>query len=64
MDSRREAEFPRRLDELERRVDRLYEHLDIEQPQRWGFGDEPAGVDVSDLQLLVKQGKKIEAIKR
>jgi hypothetical protein len=48
MDSRREAGFPRRLDELERKVDRLYEHLDIEHPQRWGFGTARSRVDVPD----------------
>ena len=66
MDSQREAEILGRLDELERKVDRLYEHTDIEQPQRWGFGDEPGAgdVDTSDLELLVQQGNKIEAIKR
>jgi hypothetical protein len=64
MDPEREADILRRLHELERKVDRLYEHADIEQSQRWGFGDEPEAGNMSDLQALVQEGKKIEAIKR
>jgi len=36
----------------------------IEQPERWGFGDEPDPADASDLLPLVQADNKIEAIKR
>ena len=52
------ADLTRRLIELERRVDLLFEHLQLDAPRL----SRPAGVLSADVRALIDRGDKLGAI--